>query len=702
MTQPSQAFDLAAVEHDLDQSLDRLRIPALYELPAADQATIADTSEQQTLQPIRRTLEVEWQRRLVIERGENSLANLLTPAERREREQYIFMTALRQLLPLARKLAEADRLLARLRNQPAPGAPSNAEAIERGLQALAAADLSRALSEWASADAPEQVAVLAQERREQQGQELLRQATAVFARLPDLTSDKERADLRTTLRRDYIEPVRRIGTELQREKAQQVSSAVDAALNLGRAPEPAPGSPPPPLPPAPAVKEPPRRRRTVLIWGIVGAIVAVIATMLLAPGDGSADPVVTRNDPVPSMAASVSTELASVAASAAPAVVTTTAEPVAISSPAPTPTVEVTPSATPTPPPNIVTTAIDPPELYAGRLPAEMTVRGTSLDLVREAQLIPERGAPMPLEIQLSSPEQMTVRLTQLPEALDGAVATVLYLNGSPQETLPIMVRDYLISKTVQGVKADYRSTGRVRSDGLGAYTTIHGSADATTSPVAPLRNGEQVEVLRDDAEGWYEVRIRVSNDPAQVGATGWVERWLIDDQNVPQVSLVQPTAVAAPAAAPTARPTSRPTVQPPARPTTPPPPTPRPTARPTPRPRPPAPAPSARAFVAEVIRTYPGTGRSEDRESCIEGRVRDRSGGGIGGAVVSINNGAANLDRQTNGAGEFQFCGLGDSTWSVVLRYVPGSPGLAREVAGTVYVNGSAQQSAAVNFREP
>lgn len=700
MTQPSQAFDLAAVEHDLDQSLERLRTPALYELPAADRATIADTSEQQTLQPIRRRLEVEWQRRLVIERGENSLANLLTPAERREREQYIFVTALRQLLPLARKLAEAELLLARLRNQPAlPATSVGPEAIERGLQALAAADLSRALATWAVADVPDQVARLVQERREQHGQDLLRQATTVFARLPDLESDKERADLRTTLRREYIEPVRRIGTELQREKAQQVSSAVDAALNLGRAPEPAPGTAAPVLPAAPVTTEPPpRRRRTVLIWGAVGALLALLAVMLLAPDDGSADPTITNDDPAPSLAASANAEFASVtaAASAAPSVAPASAEPVVVSSPPPTPTVDVVPSATPTPPPNIVTTAIDPPELYAGRLPAEMTVRGTDLDLVREAQLIPERGAPMPLEIQLRSQEQMTLRLTQLPEALNGAVSTVLYLNGSPQETLPIMVRDYLVSKMVQGVKADYGSTRRVSSDGLGPFTTIHGSADVTTPPVAPLRNGEQIEVLRDDVEGWYELRIRVSNDPAQVGAIGWIERWLIDDQNVPQVSLVQPTAAPAPTDAPTAAPAPRAT----ARPTIAPPPTARPTARPTPRPRPPAPAPSVRAFAAEVIRSYPGTGRSEDRESCIEGRVRDRSGG-VGGAVVSINNGVANLDRQTNGAGEFQFCGLGDSTWSVVLRYVPGSPGLAREVAGTVYINGSSQQSAVVNFRE-
>lgn len=700
MTQPSQAFDLATVEHDLNQSLERLRTPALFDLPAEDRAKIADNSEQQALQPIRRRLEVEWQRRLVIERGENSLANLLTVPERREREQYIFTTALRQLLPLGRKLAEADTLLARLRNQSPPIMPTGAQAVDQGLRALAAADLPRALTCWVSAGEPEQVVRMVQERREQQGQEFLRQATAVFAKLPDLESDKERADLRTTIRREYIEPVRRIGTELQREKAQQVSSAVDAALNLGR---PQSAAPIPPVPPAPAdstakpkkEKKPqqsgePRSRRALVLWAVVGALFAAVLFVLLSPDPE--EPTVVDGGSLASPAASLSTDPVAVVASAStvPEVVATTANPAVAASAEPTPTLEATTLVPPTPTPGIVTTAIDPAGVYTGRLPAELTVRGERLDLVREAQLVPDQGEPIPLEIQLDNPEQMTLRLTQLPTPLNGELATVLYLNGSPQETLPIMVRDFLESKTVAGVKADYDYTNRIRSDGLGPYTTIHGTADANTAPVAPLRNGEQIEVLRDDADGWYEVRVRVSNDPAQIGRSGWIERWLIDDQEVPLRQIVPPTATPRPVTAAPA---------PTARPTTPPPPTARPTPRPTARPAPPA--PRLRAFSAEVISSYPGSGRSEDRQSCIEGRVRDRNGNGVGGAVVSINNGASNLDRQTNGAGEFQFCGVGDSTWSVVLRYIPGSPGLAREVAGTVYVNGSGGQTGIVNFRE-
>jgi hypothetical protein len=84
-----------------------------------------------------------------------------------------------------------------------------------------------------------------------------------------------------------------------------------------------------------------------------------------------------------------------------------------------------------------------------------------------------------------------------------------------------------------------------------------------------------------------------------------------------------------------------------------------------------------------------------------VQGRVVDRSGSGVAAALIVVNNGAASVDRQTNLAGEFSICGLGDSTWSVVLRYVPGEPTLAREVAATVYVNGGPDHVAIVNFRE-
>ena len=78
------------------------------------------------------------------------------------------------------------------------------------------------------------------------------------------------------------------------------------------------------------------------------------------------------------------------------------------------------------------------------------------------------------------------------------------------------------------------------------------------------------------------------------------------------------------------------------------------------------------------------------------------RGGGGVGAALVHVNNGVAGLDVVTNGAGEYQVCGLGDSNWSVVLRFVPGTPRLAREAVATVYVNGGAEHVAVINFREP
>ena len=119
-------------------------------------------------------------------------------------------------------------------------------------------------------------------------------------------------------------------------------------------------------------------------------------------------------------------------------------------------------------------------------------------------------------------------------------------------------------------------------------------------------------------------------------------------------------------------------------------------------RPARPAPtAPPLRSFVAEVIVSYPGSGSSGGKSSCVQGVVRDRAGSGVAAAAIAANNGNAEVGKLTNGAGEYQICGLGDSTWSILLRFVPGDPPLAQEAVATVYVNGSREQAAVVNFVE-
>ena len=249
------------------------------------------------------------------------------------------------------------------------------------------------------------------------------------------------------------------------------------------------------------------------------------------------------------------------------------------------------------------------------------------------------------------------------------------------------MLRDFKEVRTIAGVRQEYSYTGRILSDGGGPFATMLDSAGTSGAMVAPLRNGEQVELLQDDVEGWYRVRIRVANDPAQTGKSGWIERWLVDAAGVPDEP--EPTAIPTPRATATPRPS----------------PTPQPSATPAQRPQPtasPAPtAPPLRSFVAEVIVSYPGSGSSGGKSSCVQGVVRDRAGSGVAAAAIAANNGNAEVGKLTNGAGEYQICGLGDSTWSILLRFVPGDPPLAQEAVATVYVNGSREQVAVVNFVE-
>lgn len=120
--------------------------------------------------------------------------------------------------------------------------------------------------------------------------------------------------------------------------------------------------------------------------------------------------------------------------------------------------------------------------------------------------------------------------------------------------------------------------------------------------------------------------------------------------------------------------------------------------AGPAPAPRrPPAPAPPA--FAVAQRKSFEGSGASGRYESCIDIQILGR-GGPIGGAVVGINNGEHTYQNQTDAGGYTGRCGLGASTWSVVLFWVP--PGHSLQgAATTVYLSGAPEQRAAVVFQE-
>lgn len=233
--------------------------------------------------------------------------------------------------------------------------------------------------------------------------------------------------------------------------------------------------------------------------------------------------------------------------------------------------------------------------------------------------------------------------------SVEQATSTIIIV---PTEAIPTPA-----PVALQGVEGKYTYTGRVAEDSVGAFTRLRSEPDANSPSLGKLRNNDTVELIRNGSDDWVQVRVLGAADAALIGQSGWIKGWLIDEVDVP----------------------------------------PRPTGVPTSA----APLSVARRFTAQVVTTYPGTQPSGEQASCVAGYVR-LGGTPIAGAVVYANNGgpAAPSPRGiTDGNGYYYICGLGDSTWSVVLTYIPGPDTLAAEVKPTVYVNGSHTQVAVVNF---
>jgi tetratricopeptide (TPR) repeat protein len=229
-------------------------------------------------------------------------------------------------------------------------------------------------------------------------------------------------------------------------------------------------------------------------------------------------------------------------------------------------------------------------------------------------------------------------------QALIGTLGLSNILSQLPSAA-PINIR------SVQGVKSAYLYTNRINS--AGPYTRMRAEPNVASAPIGMLYNGDTVGILRDDVAGWYQLRIHNSSAPEQNGATGWIERWLIDDVGVPPV-LPSPT-----------------------------------------------PLPVVR-FSARVDVTFEGSGTTGQFRSCIAGRVRAADGNPYAGAQVNVNNGPKNsFNARTGRDGVYRVCGLGPSHWDVVLRQVPGMA-LAQQPSGVVYLNGDVQEALVHFFRQP
>ncbi|MFL5802018.1 MAG: hypothetical protein ACJ8CR_09800, partial [Roseiflexaceae bacterium] len=316
----------------------------------------------------------------------------------------------------------------------------------------------------------------------------------------------------------------------------------------------------------------------------------------------------------------------------------------------PNPTI-TPPAPTATLPPAPQVSSVEPQSTFVGRLPLALTLRGAALDQVHAARLIADGRAPIDTTLQPAGASQLTLSVAALPEALDGEIQYRLELNGVLLATPTISLRDFVQRKVVRGVLAAYDYTGRVATDVAGAYTRMRVDPNVGSPLAGPLRNGDSVEILRDDVGGWYQVRVRSSGDPSLVGATGWIERWLVDNQGVP----AKPTLLVF----------------------------------------------AGRVYSAP---TDPAVQCGAAFESSIYSSVEDANGRGISGAQVRITSAdSKNRYTVTTGrGGAYSVPGLGCTIWNIFLISVPNTPnGFDANVVTVRNLNGGRFTSAEVRFKQ-
>jgi hypothetical protein len=296
--------------------------------------------------------------------------------------------------------------------------------------------------------------------------------------------------------------------------------------------------------------------------------------------------------------------------------------------------------------------SVEPTAAYAGAGPVQLLVRGTNLDRVRGVRLVAVGRPPIGASITAPGPEQLALQLAPLAEPLNGEVSFLLELDGVLMETPEILLRDFVARRRGAGVLAQYEYTNRVAGDAAGAYTRMRAEPNVGSAPVGQLRNGDVLEVRRNDVDGWYQVRVAASADTAQVGVVGWIERWLVDNQ-----------------AAPT-----------------------------------PAPTPQRLVFVGRVYSapTDAAVRCGTSFQSSIYGGV-ENAGRGIAGARVRVTSadGRNSYTVTTARGGIYSVPGLGCTTWTVSLLSVPNAPaGIQANRVVVRNLNGGRYTSAEVRFK--
>ena len=307
----------------------------------------------------------------------------------------------------------------------------------------------------------------------------------------------------------------------------------------------------------------------------------------------------------------------------------------------------VPPRATPPAslPPAAGASSLDPAEVFAGSLPITITVHGERLDTVGEFRFVAPGGATITPQVQHSSPAEARLLIAELPVLQGGEQAFTLYLDSTAQP-VAVVLRGYRALKEMRGVRAEFAYTGRVLHDESGAFTQMLSQPDTTSEPVVVLRGGDQVEVLRDDVAGWYQVRLWIEVQGTRTGLVGWVERWLVDGEGAPE-SVV---------------------------------------------------------FVGQLGETPTDAAVrcGQQYQSSVFGGVKGPNGADIRGALVRVSSadGANRYTERTRDGGVFEIGGLGCTTWVVELIEVPGVPSFTAN-AVRVRLNGGLYTSAEVRFRQ-
>lgn len=385
----------------------------------------------------------------------------------------------------------------------------------------------------------------------------------------------------------------------------------------------------------------PRRRPTWLLPAIISAAGFILLFVVLAL-------IVLRrmNPDAPPLVVQIATPAPASSVAAVP-----TLAPASTS----VPTQDATGAATPTPAVAQIS-SIEPTELQISAQPVVLTLRGANLDQITQVRLVSDAGPPLEGALQPISGDQAALALVAGAQPLNGEFAYRLEVNGAPIEAPPIKVRDFIARRAAAGILAEYSYTNRVATDATGAYTAMRSEPDAASQPVGQLRPGDEVDILRDEVAGWYQLRIARSADQAQIGAVGWLERWLIDNQEAP----AQPTAV---------------------------------------------PTPATVEFAGRVYSapTDKAVQCGSTFDSSIYGSVEDTRGRGIAGARLRItsSDGRNTYNVTTGRGGVYNVPGLGCTTWVVRLLSVPGAPnGISANRVTVSNLNGGKFTAAEVRFK--